>query len=300
VTQLDRLHARVEQLGSSVCVGLDPRFEAIPDIIKQEARRVSERDGDVIRHSIRLYHELILDTVGQLVPAVKLQLAFYEQYGLNGMKAYVDTMAYAKAKGVFAIADAKRSDVPATSEAYAQAFLNPSSEFGADAMTIVPYIGMDSMMPYFEAAERYDRSVFVVVKTSNPGSGDVQDIKNGHGQQVFELVCEQLDQLPVAQKSNVGLVVACSRYSDAAYTIRRRLPNISILVVGYGAQGGSAHHVVPLFTDEGKMAIVNSSRQLTYRFDRAISSLDELRAAMRGNLHLMQSEILEALNKRAA
>ncbi len=170
----DRLTEAICKTGSPISVGLDPRVNQMPAFLKAP--------GASARSVIRDFHELVLDTVADLVPAVKLQLAFFEQYGSAGIQAFEDTIAAAKRRGLLVIADGKRNDVAATADAYAAAFLGEVDLFGAkqrvfdvDAMTITPYLGRDSMIPFVDACRAYGKGTFVVLKTSNPGSADYQD-----------------------------------------------------------------------------------------------------------------------------
>jgi orotidine 5'-phosphate decarboxylase subfamily 2 len=173
----DRLAAAVAAKGP-ICVGLDPRLERIPPAVRAEAERETTPEARA-RVTIARFHRVVIDAVADRVPVVKLQLAFYEQYGIPGLLAYQDTVAAAREAGMLVIADAKRNDVPSTAEAYARAFLQPGSErpdglppaFEADALTVNPYLGRDSLMPFVDRAATAGKGLFVLVKTSNPGSG---------------------------------------------------------------------------------------------------------------------------------
>ena len=169
----DRLASKIETCGNPSVLGLDPRIEQMPKVVRELADERAADKTDRIRRSIRIFHELVIDATADIVPAVKLQLAFYEQYGVGGMQGYVDTLAEARRANLITIADGKRNDVPATAEAYARAFLTPEAEFSADAVTISPYLGSDSMQPFIELAEEHHRGIYVLVKTSNPGSGEI-------------------------------------------------------------------------------------------------------------------------------
>src|SRR5580658_10041504 len=164
----DRLVDSLRKTGSPCVVGLDPRIDRMPAFIK------SGRTGDCTRAIIRDFHELVLDTVAGLASVVKPQLAFFEQYGSAGIQAFEDTVQAAKQRGLLVIADGKRNDVDSTAEAYAAAYLGETS-FDVDAMTVTPYLGPDSMLPYLDACRRHGKGIFVVLKTSNTGSRDYQD-----------------------------------------------------------------------------------------------------------------------------
>jgi orotidine 5'-phosphate decarboxylase subfamily 2 len=172
----DRLASKIETCGNPSVLGLDPRIEQMPKVVRELADERATDKTDRIRRSIGIFHELVIDATADIVPAVKLQLAFYEQYGVGGMQGYVDTLAEARRANLITIADGKRNDVPATAEAYARAFLTAEAEFAADAVTISPYLGSESMQPFIELAEEHHRGIYVLVKTSNPGSGEIQDL----------------------------------------------------------------------------------------------------------------------------
>src|SRR5579859_6672998 len=177
----DRLAASIRKKGNPCVVGLDPRIHLMPAFIKAGRGRPAK---DVVRSIIRDFHELVLDTVTGLVPAVKPQLAFFEQYGSAGIAAFEDTIRAAKQRGLLVIADAKRNDISSTAEAYAAAFLGEADVFGeaqkafdADSMTVSPYLGRDSLLPFVKACAKHKNGLFLVLKTSNPGSRDFQDLE---------------------------------------------------------------------------------------------------------------------------
>ena len=302
MTQLfgDRLAAAIEAKGS-ICVGLDPRLESIPAIVTAEAGRHETAESRA-RAAIAGFHRIVIDAVAELVPIVKLQLAFYEQYGIGGLMAYQDTVAAARAAGLLVIADAKRNDVPSTAEAYARAFLRPtagdaSPAFEADAVTVNPFLGRDSLAPFVAEATAAGKGVFILVKTSNPGSGDLQDLVVADGRPLYATVADLTTSIGApfvgtSGYSSIGAVVGCTHVAAAA-EVRNLLPHAIVLVVGYGAQTGDGRGVARCYQPDRRGAIVNASRSVTYRLP-ATDSLAELRAAIRGNVVAMEADLASA------
>jgi len=267
----DRLNDAIRMKGNPCVVGLDPRLDQIPTFVTR-ASGVSNK----VRSAITDFNRIVIETAAPLVPAVKLQVAFYEQYGLEGLQAFVDTIQVAKAKGLIVIADAKRNDIASTAEAYAGAFLGKVNVFGSlksafdvDCMTVSPFLGRDSIEPFVAACERYGKGVFILVKTSNVGSGDLQDQKLATtGERLYERVArvvEELGQSLVGDSgySSVGAVVGAT-FPEQAKFIRTLLQHAIILVPGYGAQGGTARDVIDCFKTDGFGAVVNASRSITF------------------------------------
>ena len=297
----DRLASKIETCGNPSVLGLDPRVEQMPKAVLDLADDRAADKADRIRRSIRIFHELVIDATADIVPAVKLQLAFYEQYGIGGMQGYVDTLAKARRANLLTIADGKRNDVPATAEAYARAFLMPEAEFAADAITISPYLGSDSMQPFIELAIEHHRGIYILVKTSNPGSGELQDLSVS-GAPVFEKVCELATRLgrPLVGSrgvSAVGAVVSCTHPAAAGH-VRKCLPVEPLLVVGYGAQGGVAKNAALCFDRDGSGALVNSSRGITYSFPNPAAKLNELADVVRNNVIAMRTALVSAVEQR--
>jgi orotidine-5'-phosphate decarboxylase len=266
----DRLLDAVAAKGNSVVVGLDPRLEMMPDFLKRG--NIQDQAAAIITS----FHKLILDVVAPLVPAVKLQSAFYEQYGLAGMAALQNTIDLARERNLVVIVDVKRNDISSTATAYANAFLGRAAygtdlipAFDADCITVSPYLGRDSLEPFVEVCSRYGRGIFILVKTSNPGSRDFQDEKLLRtGAPLYELVAEMvadLGQPLVGHRgySSVGAVVGAT-FSAEASRLRELMPRNILLIPGYGAQGGTAQDVACCFDAQGLGAVVSSSRGITY------------------------------------
>jgi len=256
----DRLIAEILAKNSRCIVGLDPRVDQMPAFVR----------GSGTFAAITAFHELVIDAVADLVPAVKPQLAFFEQYGVAGMQAFENTVLAAKQRGLLVIADGKRNDISSTAEAYANAYLGEEA-FDCDALTVTPYLGRDSLAPFVEACKKHGKGLFVVLKTSNPGSKDFQDQNlETTGRPLYESIASALNELGedlVGQSgySSIGAVIGAT-FPEEGRRLRQLMPKAQILVPGYGAQGGSAKAAAECFNDDGLGAIVSSSRGTTYAF----------------------------------
>jgi orotidine-5'-phosphate decarboxylase len=289
-----RLHARMRSLGTRVCLGLDPRPEA------HERTDPARHGGDPARigRAVAEHAREVLHACHDVIACVKPQAAFFEALGLPGLIALAQVIADARALGVPVILDAKRGDIGSTAEAYARAYLT-DGVFGSDALTVNPWLGLDTLEPFLAAAEAGGRGIFALVKTSNPGSGDLQDLPLAAGGVVHEALAAALharaERLGVDRDgfTSLGAVVGAT-YPAALAALRARLPRSLLLVPGYGAQGGSADDVVAAFTAEGMGAVVNASRSLHYATDR-----DDGGAAARAAAIAMRDAIERALGRRS-
>jgi orotidine-5'-phosphate decarboxylase len=304
----DRLVTAVRSKSSPCIVGLDPRLESIPEFIT--GCRYTLPVNDAITSCITQFHELVLDAISELVPAVKLQIAFYERYGLPGLAAFGHTIRAAKDRGLLVIVDAKRNDIASTAEAYADEFLGMTEVFGAmrpvydvDCLTVSPFLGRDSLAPFIDACHLYGKGIFVLVKTSNPGSADIQDeLLLETGRPCYEKLAKYVDELGAGDWGNsgyssVGAVVGAT-FPEEATTLRKLMPRAIILVPGYGAQGGTAVSAANCFNDDGLGAVVNASRSITYSYsDRRISKAD-LESEVRQNTLRMNHDIRTTLAAR--
>jgi len=304
----DRLLSAIQKKNSPCIVGLDPRLDSMPEFIKQSANVQS--GGDVIRTAISTFHRLVIDAVYDLIPAVKAQSAFYEQYGIPGMMALLDTIDYAREKGLLAIIDAKRNDIGSTARAYASAFLVeesawgiPVSAFNVDAITVTPYLGEDSLLPFVDACERCGKGIFVVVKTSNRGSRDFQDVlveTDSTRVPLYSIVGELVNTLSeraIGSKgySSIGAVVGATFPSEASQ-LRRVMPQSIFLVPGFGAQGGGAEDAAACFNPDGLGAVVNASRSITYELPSLKITETELQDLIRSRSGRMIYEINAAVS----
>jgi orotidine-5'-phosphate decarboxylase len=230
----ERLETACRRARFPVCAGLDPRLDEIPAVIRERALATSSSREEAIRFAIARFHELAVSAVAALVPAVKLQLAFYEQYGIAGLLALRDTIVAARRAGLLVIADGKRNDIPSTAEAYARAYLGRTTGFGelfpafeADALTVNPYLGRDSLLPFAEAARAHGTGLFVLTHTSNPSAAELQEAVAG-GEPIYLAVARLASALgdelfPDGSFSSVGAIVGCT-FPEAAMAIRGRSP----------------------------------------------------------------------------
>jgi orotidine-5'-phosphate decarboxylase len=302
----DRLIAAIKAKGNPCIVGLDPRIDQMPTFVTRDA---VDRYGDVqsaIRGCIIDYHRRIIDRVAELVPGVKLQIAFYEQYGIPGLLAFNDTVEYAKNKNLIVIIDAKRNDIASTAQAYANAFLGRTSIFGhlkpiidADCVTVSPYLGRDSLEPFVETCKNYGKGIFILAKTSNPGSGDLQDLKSVSGEEIYMIVAKLVRQYSIRLigkegYSAIGTVVGAT-FPAQAIRLREMLPKSIFLVPGYGAQGATASDVAHCFNGDGLGAVVNASRSLTYGFESLEILEHDFEELIRKRILAMITEISEAI-----
>lgn len=272
----DRLTEAVFQKAAPICVGLDPRYDQIPEFIRLSQIEKFGKDRKAIASAIVLFNTQIIDAVKDIVPVVKPQIAFYEMYGPEGMWAFAATCKYAREQGLIVIADAKRNDIGSTCDAYADAFLGKvdifdeqQEIFETDALTVTPYLGSDGILPFVERCQEYEKGIFVLVKTSNPSSGEIQDLPAGEmvvHEHVGELVSGWGKEfLGESGFSLVGAVVGATYPEEARY-LRNIMPHNIFLVPGYGAQGGGAADVKPCFLENGTGAIVNSSRGIIFAY----------------------------------
>ncbi|MDB5352398.1 MAG: orotidine 5-phosphate decarboxylase, subfamily 2 [Planctomycetota bacterium] len=264
----------VRRVGNPVVVGIDPRAESLPSrYLEQFEATLGGR-----AEAYRVFGRGVVDVVGGMVPAVKFQAAFYEALGPRGLVALQDTMEYARGKGLLVILDGKRNDIGSTAEAYAQAYLGEVALGGtnvapwdADALTINPYLGGDGITPFSQVASARGKGLFVLVKTSNPSSRDLQDLV-ADGKPIYRHVAESLANwaAPYRDESGYSLVgaVVGATYPEQLAELREALPGVTFLVPGYGTQGGTAKDVAAAFDGEGMGAVVNNSRGLTFAYLR--------------------------------
>jgi orotidine-5'-phosphate decarboxylase len=264
----DRLMAAVREKRNPVVVGLDPRWEQLPPPLTTGI--VSADRAAMAKVYFRFCADVI-DVVAALVPAVKPQAAFFEQLGPDGMVALGEVIRHASAKDLLVILDGKRNDIGSTATAYADGYLGEDSGWQADAITVSPYLGSDSIQPFVEVATKRGAGLFVLVKTSNLGGGQFQDLV-ADGQPLYRRVAEFVEQLAgetVGQHryGAVGAVVGAT-YPDQLSELRAVMPSAWLLVPGYGSQGGTGRDVAGAFDDEGLGAVVNNSRGIIFAHSR--------------------------------
>jgi len=309
ITFGERFEAACGRARFPLSLGLDPRLDEIPGVIRERALEQSSNREDAIRRSIARFHKVAISAVADFVPAVKLQLGFYEQYGIAGMLALRDTIAAARRADLLVIADGKRNDIPVTAAAYARAYLGQTEAFGerlpafeADALTVNPYLGRDSLVPFAETAREHGRGLFVLAHTSNPSAPELQDAVMGDVPiytRVARLTAAIGDEyFPGGGFSSVGAIVGCT-FPEAATAVRAALPRAPIVVVGYGAQAGTLAGCIACFTDRGEGALVNSSRTLTYGWTEEPVSEEAVAATIRARTKLVGNEVIGALGDPA-
>ena len=269
----DRLLSRIESCNNPTVMGLDPKLDYIPAAMLNNWKKSSIPATTATAEVIFEYNRLLIDSVYDLIPAIKPQFAYYEMYGLEGLKALKKTIEYAHEKNMIVIADAKRNDIGTTATAYANAIIgetkiiDESSEamFEADCVTVNGYLGIDGIKPFLDVAKEKGKGLFILVRTSNPSAGDLQDLKLEDGRLVFEAMAEHVENwgtelIGDSGFSSVGAVVGAT-WPEQAVKVRKIMPHAVILVPGYGAQGGSGKDAVASFVN-GKGGIVNASRSL--------------------------------------
>jgi orotidine-5'-phosphate decarboxylase len=268
---LDRLIEKIVEKQNPTVAGLDPKLSYIPDFIKEEAFAKYGKTLEGAAEAILVYNKALIDALCDIVPAVKPQAAYYEMYGWQGVRALTETIAYAKSKGIFVITDGKRNDIGTTMEAYATAHLGvtdvdgtEAAAFGADALTVNGYLGADGIVPVINVSKKMDTGMFVLVKTSNPSSGELQNLELEGSETIYlhmGNLCEEWGKELMGKYgySGVGAVVGAT-YPQQLTELRRELTHTFFLVPGYGAQGGTAKDIAGAFDSNGLGAIVNSSR----------------------------------------
>ncbi len=268
---INKLNEKIKKTGAPIVVGLDPMMKFVPEFIRKKAFAEYGETLEGAAEAIWQYNKGIVDAIYDLIPAVKPQIAMYEQFGIPGMIAFKKTVDYCKEKDLVVIGDVKRGDIGSTSEAYAVGHLgkvqvggNSYAGFDEDFATVNPYLGSDGVKPFLKVCKEEKKGIFVLVKTSNPSSGEFQD-RLIDGKPLYEIVGEQVNAwgaecMPESGNySYVGAVVGAT-YPEQGKILRKVMPHTMILVPGYGAQGGKGADLVHFFNEDGLGAIINSSR----------------------------------------
>ncbi|MDB4894006.1 MAG: orotidine-5-phosphate decarboxylase [Firmicutes bacterium] len=306
----DRVIQGVRAKHSHAVVGLDPVLDRIPAFIRERAAAAHGKTARGAAAAITEFNRLIIDAVADQVALVKPQSAFYEVYGHHGVEAFWETVRYARSKGLTVIADAKRGDIGSTVEAYAAAFFghpNPlesweDPEIWADSLTVNPYVGSDGIEPFVARCKSRGTGIFVLVKTSNPSSGELQDQELFSGETVAQQVAKLVEYLGARVIGNsgysaVGAVVGATYPEDLA-RFRAEMPRAIILVPGYGTQGGTGGDVVSAFNADGLGAVISASRSLIFAHEKPYgveATAAQLRGAVAGALEVMNRDINGAL-----
>ena len=299
---MDKLIEKIVEKQNPTVAGLDPKLSYIPEHIRSASYEKYGKTLEGAADALLQFNKGLIDALCDVVPAVKPQAAYYEMYGWQGVKALTETIAYAKSKGMFVITDGKRNDIGATMTAYAAAHLGSTTveeetfePFGADALTVNGYLGTDGIQPLVEVCGKGDKGIFVLVKTSNPSSGELQDKPLADGNTVYRAMgamCEGWGEKLPGQYgySGVGAVVGAT-YPAQLEELRAAMPHTFFLVPGYGAQGGAADDVAPGFDKNGLGAIVNSSRGIMCAWQKEGVDGQEYAAARREAIR-MRDEIV--------
>ena len=307
---IQKLIAKIQKTNAPIVVGLDPMLNYIPEQIKAAAFAEFGETLEGAAEAVWQYNKAIVDEVYDLIPAVKPQIAMYEQFGIPGLQAFKRTVDYCKEKDLVVIGDVKRGDIGSTSAAYATAHLGQVqvgsqllTPFGEDFATVNPYLGSDGIKPFLEVCKEEKKGIFILVKTSNPSSGEFQD-RLIDGKPLYELVGEKVaewaDSCMGDQYSYVGAVVGAT-YPEMGKTLRKIMPKSFILVPGYGAQGGKGADLVHFFNEDGLGAIVNSSRGIiaAYKQEKyAKFGAEHFAQASRAAVEDMIEDISGALENR--
>ena len=307
---INQLIQRIQKTKAPICVGLDPMLGYIPEHV---TRKAFDEFGETLEgaaEAIWQFNKEIVDHVYDIIPSVKPQIAMYEQFGIEGLKIYKRTVDYCQEKGLLVIGDAKRGDIGSTSAAYATAHIghvkvgsSVLTGFGTDFLTVNPYLGTDGVKPFVDVCREEDRGLFVLVKTSNPSSGEFQDQLIG-GRPLYELVADKVVEWGAdcmdGTYSNVGAVVGAT-YPEMSRILRKLMPNTYFLVPGYGAQGGQGKDLVHFFNEDGLGAIVNSSRGIIAAYKQeayAKFGAENFGDASRAAVEAMVADIQGALETR--
>jgi orotidine-5'-phosphate decarboxylase len=294
----DRLIEKIIEKSNPSVLGLDPRLELIPGCIRAGLGDTTQDVGAAVFR----FNRALIDAVAEIMPAVKLQIAFYEALGIDGLKAYQNTLEYACSKGLIVIGDIKRGDISSTAAAYKYAHFD--GPFACDAVTLNPFLGYDAVLPFIRACEEQDKGVFILVKTSNPSSGDLQNMMVD-GDYLYKHLGRMVaawgkSAVGTHGYSSVGAVVGAT-YPKEMAVLRKEMPGALFLVPGYGAQGGSGREVANAFNKDGLGAIINSSRAIMGAYMKTEKgpevTLEEFRQAAHNEAVRMKKDITAALRQ---
>ena len=305
---IDRLIDKIKETNNPTVMGLDPRYDMLPKCVTDKY----SKDLEGVSKAIVEYNKALIDATCDIIPAIKPQIAFYEMFGVPGMMAFEETCKYAKEKGMIIIADIKRGDIGSTAQGYSNAYLGKTKMgdieepiFDVDFVTVNPYMGTDCVKPFIEDCKKYDKGMFILVKTSNPSSGELQDVKLEDGQEVYKRVAKLVEEwgkdlIGKYNYSSISAVVGAT-YPKQLEELRNLAPHTYFLIPGYGAQGGKADDIALGFDNNGLGGIVNASRSLmcAYKSDLWKDKFKEEEYAMatRAEAIRMREELNLKLNK---
>lgn len=306
---INKLIEKIKETNNPTVMGLDPRYEMLPRCVTEKYPLNLEG----VAQAIIEYNKALIDATYDIIPAVKPQIAFYEMFGIPGIQAFKKTCEYAKQKGMLVIADIKRGDIGSTAQGYSNAYLGKTkigdieqSIFDVDFVTINPYMGTDCVKPFIEDCKKYNKGLFILVKTSNPSSGELQDLKLETGEEVYTRVAKLVENWGEELRgmynySSIAAVVGAT-YPEQLKQIREIAPHTYFLIPGYGAQGGTAKDIAYGFDQNGLGGIVNASRSLmcAYKSDKWKNEFEEkdYAKATRAEAIRMRDEINSVLQER--
>lgn len=306
INAMDKLIDKIRQTNNPTVIGLDPGYEKLPNCIKDKYTE----DIEGACKGILEFNKNLIDAVYDIIPAIKVNIAFYEMYGLKGMETFECTCEYAKQKGMIVITDIKRGDIGSTAKCYSNAFLGKTkignfeeSIYDVDFVTVNAYMGIDSVKPFIEDCIKYNKGIFILVKTSNPSSGDLQDLKLETGEEVYSKVANLVENWGKDLRGKYGYssvsAVVGATYPKQLEKLRKDAPHTYFLIPGYGAQGGKAEDIALGFDQEGLGGIVNASRSLmcAYKSDKWNTQFkeEEYALATRAEAIRMRDELNRAI-----
>ncbi len=285
----DRVSKAIDKNQSVLVAGIDPDIDLMPEIFRAEAQRTASNDEDFFRRALTSFYLPALEAIGHTIAAIKPNLAFFEQYGIGGLRAYQEISAWGRKHGILVIADAKRGDIGSTAAAYAAAFFGPRSAAGkrveglfADALTVNPFLGFDTLEPFVTRAAECGAGIFILARTSNPGSGDLQAVIDSRSKcdisaTVAGWIAKNSERLKGAcGLSGLGAVVGATHPTELR-RLRERMPESLFLIPGYGAQGGSAEDISQARAARGNGILVNSSRGIFGGISQDASATETLK-----------------------
>lgn len=299
---IDKLIKKIKQTNNPTVMGLDPRYDMIPDCITKKY----SKDLEGACKAILEFNKALIDATYDIIPAVKPNIAFYEMFGIGGIKAFEETCNYAKEKQMIIIADSKRGDIGSTAQAYSNAFIGRTqiaegleNIFDIEFVTLNPYLGIDGVQPFIEDAKKYNKGMFILVKTSNKSSGEIQDLKTEDGEAIYVKVAKLVNQwgkelIGENGYSSVGAVVGAT-YPQQLQELRKIMPNAYFLIPGYGAQGGNAKDIALGFDSNRLGGIVNASRSLMCAYKKSNEKEEDFAKATREEAIRMKEELNQAI-----
>lgn len=305
---MDRLIEKIKETNNPTVIGVDTRYDMVPECVKSKY----PKDINGMCEAMLEYSKGLIDATYDIIPAVKLQSAYFEMYGVQGIKLYKEMIDYCKQKDMIVMADVKRGDIGSTSSGYSRAYLgkniiNGKEEgiFDVDFATVNPYMGSDCVNPFVEDCKKYDKGIFVLVKTSNKSSGEIQDLKTEDGEEIYKKVARLANNwgdelIGEYGYSSVSAVIGAT-YPKQLKELRELMPNAYFLIPGYGAQGGKAEDIALGFDENGLGGIVNATRSLmcAYKSDlwKDKFAEEDYAKATRAEAVRMRDELNRAIKK---